>query len=145
MGLDVSHDCWHGPYSAFHRWRVQLARVANYPPLDLIDGFRDELLAKPEQPLISRKPFLRDSLSLLLFHSDCDGGIRWWQCRPLALRLLGLYRESYAVEAPPRPGCGCWVDPKPARADYDGFRPALMRWIVGLLDAHTARETVTFG
>lgn len=23
MGLDTSHDCWHGAYSAFTRWRQQ--------------------------------------------------------------------------------------------------------------------------
>ncbi len=25
MGLDTSHDCWHGPYSQFMRWRTWLA------------------------------------------------------------------------------------------------------------------------
>lgn len=39
MGLDTSHDCWHGAYSAFHRWRQKLAEVAGLPPLDLMEGF----------------------------------------------------------------------------------------------------------
>ncbi len=40
MGLDTSHDCWHGgPYSAFTRWRRELAKVAGLPPLDLMEGF----------------------------------------------------------------------------------------------------------
>jgi hypothetical protein len=34
MGLDTTHDCWHGAYSAFMRWRRKLAEVAGYPPLD---------------------------------------------------------------------------------------------------------------
>jgi hypothetical protein len=28
MGLDTSHDCWHGAYSAFMRWRSELCRAA---------------------------------------------------------------------------------------------------------------------
>ena len=30
MGLDTTHDCWHGAYLAFSRWRDQLAEVAGY-------------------------------------------------------------------------------------------------------------------
>lgn len=47
MGLDTSHNCWHGAYSAFHRWRCKLAEVACLPPLELMEGFwvspRDEI------------------------------------------------------------------------------------------------------
>jgi hypothetical protein len=39
MGLDTSHDCWHGAYSAFMRWRQALARAAKFPPLILMQGF----------------------------------------------------------------------------------------------------------
>lgn len=31
MGLDTTHGCWHGPYSAFNRWRETLARAAGIP------------------------------------------------------------------------------------------------------------------
>ena len=30
MGLDTTHDCWHGSYGAFSRWREQLAIAAGY-------------------------------------------------------------------------------------------------------------------
>ncbi len=30
MGLDTSHDCWHGAYSAFGRWRRAIAEAAGY-------------------------------------------------------------------------------------------------------------------
>lgn len=30
MGLDTSHDCWRGAYSAFNRWRRALAEAAAY-------------------------------------------------------------------------------------------------------------------
>ena len=28
MGLDTSHDCWNGAYSAFHRWRIKITPAA---------------------------------------------------------------------------------------------------------------------
>lgn len=43
MGLDCSHNAWHGSYSAFMRWRVMLAHVAGLPPLELMDGFYSSL------------------------------------------------------------------------------------------------------
>lgn len=39
MGLDTSHDCWHGSYSSFHRWRCMIAQEAGLPPLGLMEGF----------------------------------------------------------------------------------------------------------
>ena len=39
MGLDTSHDCWHGAYSAFNRWRCAIAKAAGLPPLELMEGF----------------------------------------------------------------------------------------------------------
>lgn len=37
MGLDTTHGCWHGAYSAFHRWRVEVAKAAGIP-LELMEG-----------------------------------------------------------------------------------------------------------
>lgn len=39
MGLDTTHDCWHGAYSSFHRWRCKLAELAGLPPLGEMEGF----------------------------------------------------------------------------------------------------------
>jgi hypothetical protein len=41
MGLDTTHGCWHGAYSAFMRWRQEIAHVAGFPPLMLMEGFYD--------------------------------------------------------------------------------------------------------
>jgi hypothetical protein len=38
MGLDVTPDCWSGPYSMFMRWRQALARKVGIP-LDLMEGY----------------------------------------------------------------------------------------------------------
>jgi hypothetical protein len=39
MGLDVSHECWTGAYSAFHIWRCKIAELKGLPPLELMEGF----------------------------------------------------------------------------------------------------------
>ena len=79
MGLDTTHDCWHGAYSAFHRWRTKLAEVAGLPPLDSMTGFGG-----------SRSWDESDPLTKLLSHSDCDGEIASADCDPLADRLTEL-------------------------------------------------------
>ena len=97
MGLDTSHDCWHGAYSAFTRWRNKLAEVAGYEILKVQydDGYimdtimldwghlHDQLMGEwdetPEDPLL-----------VLLVHSDCEGCIYPEQSGPLANRLEEL-------------------------------------------------------
>ena len=32
MGIDTSHECWHGRYSAFSCWRDQLAKTPGTAP-----------------------------------------------------------------------------------------------------------------
>jgi hypothetical protein len=104
MGLDTSHDCWHGAYGAFSRWRDKLAEVAGYGfvPCDcpslwckgrlfvdidwdlyhgggLGDTLMGEWVETPEDPLL-----------VLMVHSDCDGWIRTAQTDALATRLTEL-------------------------------------------------------
>lgn len=109
MGLDCSHDAWHGAYSAFHRWRQKIAEMAGMPPLDLMEGFytpndyRDPIrdaAARFEQPnqaseLQRRLPIRWESLKpdplhVLLSHSDCEGEIAPEDCGPIADRLEAL-------------------------------------------------------
>jgi hypothetical protein len=78
MGLDVSHNCWSGAYSAFHRWRDAVATAAGFGSIDLYQGFGGEL-EWPEDPLV-----------VLLHHSDCDGDIAPEDCAPLADALERL-------------------------------------------------------
>ena len=120
MGLDVTHGCWRGAYSAFNRWRCKLAEVAGIP-LELMEGFyrppNEESvrwIAPGENgngPVCKsyHGPYLHgwvgnvtpwlpirwevlkeDILHVLLNHSDCDGDIRACDCEPLARRLEGL-------------------------------------------------------
>jgi len=84
MGLDTSHGCWSGGYSAFMRWREKLAEVAGFPPLRSMDGFSDDGKG------LSWAPYKSDALSVLLNHSDADGFIPAKECARLADRLEEL-------------------------------------------------------
>jgi hypothetical protein len=104
MGLDTSHNCWHGAYSAFMRWREKIAEVAGLPPLMLMEGYYTENAAGDPlygidlfgaEHLRKRLPIRWDSLKpdplhILLTHSDCDGEIAWRDCKPIADRLTEL-------------------------------------------------------
>ncbi len=79
MGLDVTHDCWHGAYSGFMRWRIKICEVAGYGDLMQRQGFGGDI------------PFPQDDpLTILLDHSDNDGEIEFKYCKPIADRLLEL-------------------------------------------------------
>lgn len=81
MGLDTTHDCWHGAYSAFNRWRAKVAEVAGYGSLYEYQGYGgNKDWRSPEQ----------DILIALLDHSDCDGLLPAVICEPLANRLAEL-------------------------------------------------------
>lgn len=99
MGLDTSHDCWHGAYSAFTRWRHHIARAAGYyvRPVKWSDNYEIESILlewhryHPEKELQGdwdETP--HDPLIVLFAHSDCDGVIRPAQAVPLADALEAL-------------------------------------------------------
>jgi hypothetical protein len=67
MGLDCSHDAFHGSYGTFGEWRMMLANIAA------------ELELPPDS-----------SLYILLNHSDCEGEIATEYCDPIANELIKL-------------------------------------------------------
>lgn len=64
MGLDTTHECWHGSYSSFNAWRRWLAGKAGFD-LDSMLGFGGHT----DWSTVS------SGLVPLLNHSDCDGEI----------------------------------------------------------------------
>lgn len=102
MGLDISHDTWHGAYSAFMAWRSEIAHVAGLPPLMFMDGFYSEGILHGEGTGTYPFSLLRERLPIkweclkpsplheLLFHSDCDGEIPWENCAAIADELEKL-------------------------------------------------------
>lgn len=110
MGLDTTHGAWHGAYSAFYRWRKEIANFAGYPPLELMDGYYSEddfYLLERLFPNVDdtamfkfrsiKKQFpikwdcLKSSpLNVLLLHSDCEGDISPEDCKGIADALIEL-------------------------------------------------------
>ena len=91
MGLDTTHDCWHGPYSSFGEFRDAIAKAAGLP----VDE-RGFYLIPPEYEgeayLYGKNgretdPYPADVIWVLLGHSDCEGKIPPRFCGALADRL----------------------------------------------------------
>jgi len=103
MGLDTSHDCWHGSYGSFNRWRIEVARAAGLPPLDLMVGHYDGH-GVTDPAILSTLPISWDAvrptpLRLLLNHPDCEGELAWQDCAAIADALEALI-----------PSMGEWTD-----------------------------------
>lgn len=149
MGLDTSHNCWHGAYSAFMRWRQEICRAAGLPPLDLMEGFfgKDDPIHDPmwrsaidgaetervlrlkEQLPIKWECLKPSPLHILLHHSDFDGEIDWKDCGPIADCLEALLPNL----------------PKGIAAGHIGdFRDKTQTFIDGLRCAFAAKENVEF-
>lgn len=128
MGLDTTHDCWHGAYSSFASFRRVLAALVG---LDLaqMEGFggSQKFPSKEDEPAV-----------ILLNHSDCDGEIAAEDCEPLAYRLEQLMKVLPDEDI--RTAC--------AKAGYysapEYYRERVQNWIDGLREAHAAGEAVEF-
>lgn len=151
MGLDISHNCFSGAYSAFMRLRIAIAHAAGLPPLQLMEGFYDDpppLVPRftfgeaeergdfSDHPLLKLLPipwdyFAKDPLAVLLNHSDCDGEIEAKDCAPLADRL-----EEILPKLPEDGGGHLTRD--------GGIRAVTEKLIRGLRAAGTAGENVRF-
>lgn len=119
MGLDTSHGCWHGSYSAFNRWRTKIADLIGIR-LDDMRGFGGHV----EWPSADTEPLVH-----LLNHSDCDGSIESQYCAAIADRL-----ESLLPRLP--------VEPDGGHIGY--WRECTQAWIDGLRDADRHGEDVEF-
>lgn len=150
MGLDTTHNCWHGSYSAFNRWREQVAYLAGLPPLGLMEGFyhppesgMSVLFCGPGEPLALQKMMRlhrylpikwsclkSEVLKRLLNHSDCDGKIGFVWVGRIADRLEQLFP---LVDQLPTSNEG--------RLEW---RQRTEQFIKGLRLAHEKREDVGF-
>lgn len=138
MGLDTTHECWHGPYSHFNQWRIAVQIAAGWT-LDFMPykspGGRDlesaearhlawELFEEPNyQGFWTTDP--ADVLVVLIVHSDCDGVIPHRFCAPLSGVLRALAEKMCA------PG-DSWE------------RLATIQFAEGLMLAHRRGEDVEF-
>lgn len=144
MGLDTTHDCWHGSYGTFSRWRTEIAKAAGIP-LGMMAGHWEDQ-DDPNFPFwvkvesywqreyrqflpIQWIHFESDPICYLLHHSDCDGELSWEICGELANRLEGLI-------------------PQLSEANYhghmDNWKNKTMLFVTGLRTAFEAKENVEF-
>jgi hypothetical protein len=141
MGLDMSHDAWHGAYSAFDRFRTTLTEVAGLPlvadPVStsrkVVDVNWDAVSDANIQGEWGEKlPTLRDGtfdpLLLLLVHSDCDGVLHPYHAKLVADRV-----EELIPLLPAEGGGHIGLYGDKAQALVDGFRRA-----------HAADEEIVF-
>ena len=136
MGLDVSHDCWHGAYSAFMRWRCKLAEVAWGVNLCELEGFYPVMSYAPTADnkrayLDYRGPVPENGrpwpqvaegnpLKVLLLHSDCEGILEHAVLAPLADKLEELL--PYLPDVEDTGHIGVWRHK--TQAFIDGLRLA---------------------
>jgi hypothetical protein len=163
MGLDTTHNAWHGPYSSFNQWRHWLAEQIGIP-LEIMEGFYlnddklypnlfmlleykfpagDELEMAEVRRLKNKLPLKwnvlkPDPLHKLLYHSDCDGYINWVDCGKIAVRLNEILLQISNDNAESR-------SPLTERANYDGMYNATKRFMKGCELAFKNKEKLLFG
>lgn len=139
MGLDTSHDCWHGPYSAFTRWRLAVAEAAGYTvwPVTYENGMAMNTVMIDWGHIMAENPDAlngewrtvpADPLLYLIVHQDCEGVIHPQHAAPLADRLESLLDRI----------------PETGRGEWERLRDKTVLFIAGLRDAATKGEDVEF-
>ena len=125
MGLDTSHDCWHGPYGSFLRWRCAVATAAGC----IVHDAQVVMTGRWPDAVYRLPP----ALLVLLNHSDCDGRIAAEDCAPLADALEALLPRLDAI-----PGAVGYTSQSRSHGD------ATRQFIAGLREAAAAGEPVEF-
>lgn len=121
MGLDTTHDCWHGSYGGFKDFRDEVAAAArqvkdyvpryNNRPLRAFYGWWDD-----------DHPF-DHILDVFFVHSDCEGYIFPQHAGPLADALEELVESVPSDEADDR-----WSWQNRLRQFIAGLRSAADEW-----------------
>ena len=122
MGLDTTHDCWSGPYSAFKRFRDDVAAAA-LEHCGYVPNYEDHPLRAYQGWWDDDHPYT-DILDVFFVHSDCDGYIFPHHAEPLADALEVLV--GYMSDANDRVG---YPTPRDRLRDFIfGLRKAADEW-----------------
>lgn len=124
MGLDTTHNCWHGPYSKFKRFRDAVAVAAR----DYY-GYEPDFEVHPArayQGWWDEEHEASNVLDVFFVHSYCDGYIFWQDQKPLADKLLPLV-----------PLLG-------TEGGYNDWGKLLLQFILGLNKAYEDGEIIEF-
>lgn len=148
MGLDCSHDAFHGAYSAFNRLRQEVCRAAggSFPThwKRNPDGTRVEKDGNPvrDTSLEDGSWYIGDKYNIesnpglfeFLNHSDCDGEISPEMCKLVADELEELM-PKFKESLPPDGG---------HIALQGGYIKVLSNFIAGCRAAYAAGEPLIF-
>lgn len=118
MGLDTTHNCWHGAYSSFNRFRYSLGKQIGINLDDYI-GYGD----KGTKNLTE----IEHDLMPLFNHSDCDGYLSLDESEKIANGLnqvLDNFNDKLDM-------------------DFD-FKDEIIQFRDGCLDAISKNEIVRF-
>jgi len=118
MGLDTTHDCWHGSYSSFATFRKRLAKSIgeDYENLLELGGSKT-----PEE--------VNHPITPLLFHSDCDGDLSVEECESI-VKGIDMILEN--------------LEPQEDDEYGYGFRGRLIQFKIGCEEAIDLGEEVGF-
>lgn len=120
MGLDTTHNCWHGPYSSFGDFRKTLAAQIDID-LPLMEGYGGPV----SWDLITHK------IKPLLLHSDCDGELSSEECKQIAEGL-----EEICDEFDESKSMYCH--------DLGYFQDKIKDFMKGCMTAYRRKEKVSF-
>lgn len=84
MGLDTTHNAWHGSYSSFHTWRTEIASAIGVN-LNSMEGF--ECPGFDPMPSARWADLKHDPLHVLLKHNGAEGFLTPEECKDIARRL----------------------------------------------------------
>lgn len=118
MGLDTTHNCWHGPYSSFNRFRYSLGHQIG---IDL-----DQYIGYGDIGTISINTIDHD-LFPLFNHSDCDGELTVEESKQI-VKGLNSVLENFNEEI---------------QADLN-FKQKIIQFREGCLDAISRNEVIEF-
>lgn len=118
MGLDISHNCWNGPYSSFNRFRKSLAQQIGIDLNEYI-GYGNE----GTKDLTS----INHDLMPLFNHSDCGGRFSMKSCKQIAKGLDNIllnFNNEIAAD--------------------DNLKEKIIKFRNGCLDAISKNEIIIF-
>lgn len=117
MGLDTTHNCFHGPYGTFNRFRISLGLQIGIDLNDFVEygGMKSSL-----------NDFNHD-LKPLFNHSDCDGELTPKESEQI-IKGLNSVLENFNEKLP---------------QDFN-FKEKIIQFRDGLIEAVSKNENVIF-
>lgn len=152
MGLDTSHNCWHGSYTGFARWRNDIGRIIGWGTEERLSGAGEGYMIPegrvPEQAAPADEIRTEDGETYTIHWSQAYDNSVWlghWDTDPEdVIDVLMVHSDCEGI-IPHR-----FLDPLVMRLleigkQQDGwYLDATKLFIAGLMDANDRGEDVDF-